>query len=93
MGHSSILPLFWQDGTPQKVSGPILSNLRKLRQNIGMPPLNSPDSERGSRFVERILTVVASCRSQSRDVLKFLTQAIMAHQNGSQKPSILGEGA
>lgn len=51
------------------------------------------DSERGSRFVERILTVVASCRSQSRDVLEFLTQAIMAHQNGSQKPSILGEGA
>ena len=38
------------------------------------------DSERGSRYVERILTVVASCRSQGRDVLDFLTQAITAHQ-------------
>jgi len=51
------------------------------------------DSERGSRFVERILTVVASCRSQGRDVLGFLTQAITAHQSQSQKPTLLPNGA
>ena len=51
------------------------------------------DSERGSRYVERILTVVASCRSQGRDVLDFLTQAITAHQSQSQKPSLLPNGA
>lgn len=51
------------------------------------------DSERGSRFVERILSVVASCRSQSRGVLEFLTQAITAHQDHSRRPSILPEGA
>ena len=51
------------------------------------------DSERGSRFVERMLTVVASCRSQGRDVMEFLTRAITAHQNQSEKPSLLPEGA
>lgn len=50
------------------------------------------DSDRGSRFVERILTIVASCRSQGRDVMAFLTQAITAHQDQSRKPSILGDG-
>jgi transposase len=32
-------------------------------------------SESGSRFVERILTVVTSLRQQGRDVLKYLTSA------------------
>ena len=51
------------------------------------------DSERGSRFVERMLTVVASCRSQGRDVMAFLTQAITAHQGQSETPSLLPKGA
>ena len=51
------------------------------------------DSERGSRFVERMLTVVASCRSQGRDVMSFLTQAITAHRSHTQIPSILPAGA
>ena len=50
-------------------------------------------SARGSRFVERILTVVASCRSQGRDVMELLTRAITAHQNQSEKPSLLPEQA
>lgn len=51
------------------------------------------DSDRGSRFVERILSVVASCRSQGRDVLDFLRNAIKAHQTQFKKPSILPAGA
>ena len=47
------------------------------------------DSERGSRFVERILTVVATCRQQGRGVLDFLIQAL----NGNPKPSLLPAGA
>jgi transposase len=35
-------------------------------------------SERGSRFVERILTVVTSLRQQGRDVLEYLTAACRA---------------
>jgi transposase len=51
------------------------------------------DSERGSRFVERMLTVVASCRLQGRDVMEFLAQAIKSHQSQSEKPSLLPKGA
>ena len=51
------------------------------------------DGERGSRFVERMLSVVASCRSQGRGVMEVLMQAITAHRDHSQKPSILPEGA
>ena len=47
------------------------------------------DSERGSRFVERILTVVATCRQQGRGVLDFLVQAL----NATTKPSLLPKGA
>jgi transposase len=50
-------------------------------------------SERGSRFVERMLTVMASCRSQGRGVMEFLTQAITAHRDSSLRPSILPHGA
>jgi transposase len=46
------------------------------------------DSERGSRFVERMLTVVASCRQQGRRVLDFLVKAV-----AGQKPSLLPQGA
>lgn len=51
------------------------------------------DSEVGSRFVERILTGVSSCRSQGRDVLDFLTQAITTDQSPAAKPSLLPDGA
>lgn len=37
-------------------------------------------SEQGSRFVERILTVVISLRQQNRDVLDFLTQVCSPDQ-------------
>jgi transposase len=47
----------------------------------------------GSRFVERLLTVVATCRSQGRDVMEFLVQAITAHENQSPMPSLLIPGA
>jgi transposase len=46
-------------------------------------------SETGSRFVERILTVVASCRLQGRGMLDFLTQTIQAARNKTPLPSLL----
>ena len=46
------------------------------------------DRERGSRFVERMLTVVATCRQQGRGVLDFLIQAL----SGTHKPSLLTAG-
>lgn len=50
------------------------------------------DSEVGSRFVERILTVSATARQYGRDVLATLTQAIQAFRNKSTPPSIVAVG-
>jgi transposase len=47
------------------------------------------DSAGGSRFVERVLTVTATCRQQGRDVLAFLTDAIQAARVGSSPPSLI----
>jgi transposase len=47
------------------------------------------DSERGSRFVERALSVVATCRQQGRDVLEYLTSCFEADRRGQPIPSLL----
>jgi len=51
------------------------------------------DSPAGSRFVERILTTIESCRRQSRDPLDFLVEAIQAHRSGGTPPSLVPAGA
>jgi len=47
------------------------------------------DSERGSRFVERILTTVTTLRMQRRNVLDFLAETMAAHRRGRPMPSLL----
>jgi transposase len=47
------------------------------------------ESAAGSRFVEQILTVVATCRQQGRDVLGYLTECGQAYQHGETPPSLL----
>jgi len=49
-------------------------------------------SPEGSRFVERILTTVASLRRQGRNVLAFLKDTLRAARTGEQKPSLLPLG-
>jgi transposase len=46
-------------------------------------------SEAGSRFVERIMTVVATLRQQQRNVLDYLTEACDAANWGRPAPSLL----
>lgn len=46
-------------------------------------------SQRGSQFVARIMTVTATCRQQGRSVLDYLTAAITAHRCGERIPSLL----
>jgi transposase len=46
-------------------------------------------SDRGSRFVERVLSVVATCRQQGRDVLDYLTSCFEAGCRGRALPSLL----
>jgi transposase len=50
------------------------------------------ESATGSRFVEQILTVVATCRQQQRDVLEYLTSCCRAYQHGAAAPSLLPTG-
>jgi transposase len=46
-------------------------------------------SERGAMFVERILTVLATCQQQGRNALAFLVAAVTAHFLSRPAPSLL----
>jgi len=50
-------------------------------------------SQAGSRFAERIMTVVATCKQQQRNVLGYLTKACDAANRGQQAPSLLPSDA
>jgi transposase len=43
----------------------------------------------GSRFVERVLSVAATCRQQGRNVLGFLTNCFQTADAGGSLPSLL----
>lgn len=47
------------------------------------------NSEAGCRFVERILTVVQTCRLRGKSSLEYLTTAITNHRSGQACPSLL----
>jgi transposase len=51
------------------------------------------DSAGGSRFVERVLTVVATCRQRGRDALAFLVEAIRAVRVGLPSPPLVPSAA
>lgn len=46
-------------------------------------------SDRGRRFIERIFTVVMSCKQQGRDVFAFIVDAVQKHFSGKMPPSLL----
>jgi len=46
-------------------------------------------SERGARYVERILTVCATCRLQDRSIIEYLRQACHCHRNGIPAPNLV----
>ena len=50
-------------------------------------------SERGNRFVERMLSVTTTCRLQDRNVLEYLSLAIIAHLRHEPPPSLLPAAA
>jgi transposase len=47
------------------------------------------DSPQGSRFVERILTVVHTCRRQDKKVLDYLVACVQAWRHNRAPPSLL----
>jgi transposase len=50
------------------------------------------DSAQGSRFVERVLTVVHTCRQQGKNVLDYLVDCIQAWRHGRAPPALLAGG-
>lgn len=46
-------------------------------------------SERGARYVERILTVCATCRLQNHSIIEYLRQACHNHLNGILAPNLI----
>jgi transposase len=63
---------------------------RALRHGVIYRKLSGgTDSEAGSRFVERMLTLVATCRQQNINVLDYLTRCYQAHLDGQPVPSLL----
>ncbi len=64
---------------------------RALRQAVIWRKLSfGTQSAKGSRFVETILTVVETCRQQSRNVFDFVATAIQAHFHQKAAPTLLG---
>lgn len=49
-------------------------------------------SKRGSLYMERMMTVVGSCKLQGRNVLEFVTDALCAHIGSVVAPSLLPAG-
>jgi transposase len=47
------------------------------------------ESEGGSRFAANILTIVATCRQQGRNILGFVTACCQARLQGARCPSLL----
>jgi transposase len=46
-------------------------------------------SASGSRFVERLLTVIETCRRQHRNAFQWLVEAVQADLNGQSAPSLM----
>jgi len=63
---------------------------RALRHGVIYRKLSGgTDSEAGSRFVERMLSVLATCRQQGMNVLDYLTRCYRAHLDGGPVPSLI----
>ena len=50
-------------------------------------------SKRGSLYMERVMTVVGSCKLQGRNILHFMTQAMCAHAGIGSVPSLVPDVA
>ena len=63
---------------------------RALRHGVIYRKLSGgTDSETGSRFVERMLSVLATCRQQGMNVLDYLTRCYRAHLDGGPVPALI----
>ena len=63
---------------------------RTVRQGVLWRKMSfGTQSERGARYVERILTVCATCRLQGRSVIEYLRNACRCHLDGIHAPPLI----
>ena len=63
---------------------------RAVRQGVMWRKLSiGTKSERGARYVERVLTVCATCHAQGRSAIAYLREACNADFSGKEPPSLL----
>lgn len=63
---------------------------RQLRPLVISKKLSfGTQSDRGSRFIERIFTVITSCQQQGRDTLAFIINTLQHHILGIKAPSLI----
>ena len=63
---------------------------RQLRPLVISKKLSfGTQSERGSRFIERIFTVITSCQQQGRNALAFIIQSVQHYVLRIEAPSLL----
>jgi transposase len=61
-----------------------------LRHAVIWPKLSfGTQSASGSRFVERLLTVIETCRRQHRNAFQWLVESVQADLNGQSPPSLM----
>lgn len=85
-----IEPTLWRFATAEGVPPHNNAAERALRHGVIWRKTSfGTDSESGSRFVERMLSVVETCRQQGRDVLRFLTACLAARLGGTSAPSLI----
>jgi transposase len=76
----------WVEGVEPTNNGPE----RTLRHGVlWRKSSGGTDSPAGSRFVERMLSVVATRRQQNRNVMDLLTACCRTRLDGSAAPSLL----
>jgi transposase len=67
---------------------------RALRHGVICRKLSGgTESESGSRFVERMLSVLATCRQQGTNLLDYLTRCYQSHLDGKPAPSLIPASA
>jgi len=83
-------PALWTFATHPHAEPTNNSSERALRSAVIWRGIShGTQTELGSRFVKRILTVTETCRQQERNPLDYVRLAVMAYRSGLPSPSLL----
>lgn len=64
---------------------------RQLRHSVIWRKISyGTQSERGKRYVERVLTIVKTCQQQGKNVIQFIQDCVNAHWMGGDYPTLVG---